>query len=417
MKNKSKGTKDYFDIELLKLEEIISNITKIVKNYNFNKIILPIFENLELFKNSIGDQTDIVTKEMFLLEKKGSESYVLRPEGTAPTVRFFIENKFSNNLKKQKYFYVDKMFRYERPQKGRMREFYQFGLEIFNDNTIYSELELLILSIEILNKLKIKKYKLLINSIGSIEDRNKYKDILIKYLEKNYNNLSDDSKKRFNKNPLRILDSKDKEDKKILINAPKIIDHISDFAKNKFEELKKYLKELNIDFFVDHNLVRGIDYYNDLVFEFISTDENKIGSNSAIIAGGRYDKLVNKIDNKKDNFAIGLAIGIERLLIISNDIYLNKYKNKKIVLTCFSNEVELNLEMLKISKKLRENIKIELDFASKNLNKKIENYLKNDYDYLLIVGKNEIKENKIILKDLKNKIQKTILINEIIKNV
>ncbi len=320
---KPKGTKDYFGLEYAKLSFLIDKLSKVVQSYGFERITFPVFEDKNLFIRTTGEDTDIVTKEIYEFNDKGGREMALRPEGTASIARASLENNLIQRNEQQKFFYIEKMYRYERPQKGRQREFFQFGVESFNTKSFLSDVEMIQLTEDVLKALEIKDYRLEINSIGSIESRNNYLKHLKEYLKPHFENLSDDSKKRFELNPLRILDSKDRTDQEIIQNAPKIIDYLTEEELSNFENIKTTLDGLNIKYYVNLKLVRGLDYYNDLVFEYID-----IVNDLTILGGGRYDKLINTLNQKQDVSAIGFALGIDRILSlisvneIENDYYI-----------------------------------------------------------------------------------------------
>ncbi len=398
---KIKGTKDYFYKEQELLSFVQEKIESVVETFNFSKVTFPVIEDSNLFKRSVGEVTDIVNKEMYSFLDKSNNEIVLRPEGTSSVVRMVIENKLINLNQKRDFYYFEKMFRYERPQKGRQREFFQFGLESFNDSSVEKDVQILLLAIKILESFEIEKYTLEINSIGGNQSREKYKKEFQKYLSNHFDKLSDESKIRFEKNPLRILDSKDNSDKEILKDAPNIFDFLTKEEQNKFLLLKKYLDDLKISYVVNKNLVRGLDYYNDLVFEFVSFDEN-LGSNSTIIAGGRYDNLITTFEEKLNVPAIGFAAGIERIILTLKEKFIeeNLLKRKKIMITSFSDEYFSYV--LKFMQELKENDDIEykLNLDKQNLSKKIINAIKNNYDYMIIIDK-EFESGVLNLKKLK----------------
>ncbi len=398
---KIKGTRDYFLEEQEVLSFVKKRIENVVETFNFSKITFPVIENADLFKRSVGEVTDIVNKEMYSFLDKSNNQIVLRPEGTSSVVRMVVENKLINLNQKRNFYYFDKMFRYERPQKGRQREFFQFGVESFNDGSVEKDLQILLLAIKILNSLGINKYQLEINSIGGNESRERYKEEFKKYLSKQFEKLSSESKIRFEKNPLRILDSKDEGDKELLIGAPNIFEFLSDDEKQRFILLRKYLDDVGVPYIVNKNLVRGLDYYNDLVFEIVSKD-NKLGSNSTILAGGRYDNLIGTFESKLNVPAIGFAIGIERIILSLNDGFIksNLLKRKKIVITSFSSEYVGDALSFFNDLKENENLDYKLNLEKQNISKKIVNAVKNDYDFVIIIDK-EFKNNILNLKNIK----------------
>lgn len=412
MMKKVKGARDYFDLEANKFSFVKDKLYKLAINNNYQEIIFPVLEELELFKHNIGENTDIVNKEMYTINRKSNDQLlVMRPEGTLPTVRLVLENKLVVKNQKSSFFYIANMFRYENPQKGRLREFYQFGVEIFNESSVWKDIEILLFAIKILNSFQIEKYELQINSLGSIYSRTKYLVELKKYFKENFNVLSSVSKQKFDKNPLRILDSKEKNDFKIIENAPKLIDFLTDEEKSKFNLIKENLDKLNIKYVFNPYLVRGLDYYNDLVFEFLDNN-NYLGSQSTLIAGGRYNKLINKINKKYDIPALGFAIGIERLMLVADD-YINKNITIQKDYYVVSLQEKYNNFTIKIYNYFSEDNHIYLDLLTQNLSKAINKALKNNFHYIIIVGE-ECQDNKIILKDLWSSTQKIILIDDFV---
>ncbi len=398
---KIKGTRDYFLEEQEILTFVKKRIENVVETFNFSKITFPIIENVDLFKRSVGEVTDIVNKEMYSFLDKSNNQIVLRPEGTSSVVRMVVENKLINLNQKRDFYYFDKMFRYERPQKGRQREFFQFGVESFNDGSVEKDLQILLLAIKILNSLGINKYQLEINSIGGNESRERYKEEFKKYLSKQFEKLSSESKIRFEKNLLRILDSKDEGDKELLIGAPNIFDFLSEDEKQRFILLRKYLDNMGISYLVNKNLVRGLDYYNDLVFEIVSKD-NKLGSNSTILAGGRYDNLIGTFESKLNVPAIGFAIGIERIILSLDEEFIksNLLRRKRIMITSFSLEYISDALSFFNGLKENENFDYKLNLDKQNISKKIVNAVKNDFDFVIIIDK-EFKNNILNLKNIK----------------
>jgi len=310
-----RGTKDLLPDEQDKFNAIIDMAKHVSTLYGFREMNTPIFEATEVFQRSIGETSDIVSKEMYTFESKGGESLTLRPEFTAGIVRAFISNGMQQDLP-LKLFSYGPLFRYERPQKGRQRQFHQVNFEWLGNETPMADIEMIAMADKLLKKLGIKDYTVEINSLGSKESRAKYIDALKKYLSDKKDQLSEDSKVRLEKNPLRILDSKDEGDKKLLKNAPIIIEYLSDEDKAFLEKVEEGLKLLSINYKVNDKIVRGLDYYNDVVFEFVSTSDD-VGAQNTILAGGRYDGLVSGMGGG-DVPAVGFAAGIERLALLAD---------------------------------------------------------------------------------------------------
>lgn len=406
---KVKGTRDYFGDEAKKIDIFFSELSKLAINYGYEKIFAPIFEETSLFSRSVGLETDVVNKEMYSFDDRNGKSITLRPEGTAQAVRLALENKLLDNNKSKNLFYINNMFRYERPQKGRQREFFQFGVESFGKKDPYVDVEIIQFADSIFKHFEVNKYELQINTIGNSIDRNTYNKELKSFVEENIEDFSDYGREKISgDNVLRILDSKDKKDLKLLEDAPKLIDYINDESKQYFEEIKTILTKLNIKFVINEKLVRGLDYYNDLVFEFVSTDEESLGAKSTLLAGGRYDNLVKIIDNKKDIPAIGFAMGIERMMLASKQ-YLEKMNLKFIdyyVLSAY-NEEDKKEVAFDIATKLRnKNFSVYLDLEDKKLSKKISNANNIKSSFIIIIG-NEINDGIVTIKEIKTeKIEK-----------
>jgi histidyl-tRNA synthetase len=316
MIQRPKGTKDIYGHDQKIYSLIFSCFESLAKSYNFQKITTPIFESLSLFKDTSGEMSDIVVKELYSFKDLSNRELALRPEGTAPVARALVENKLLVNKKFNKLFYIGPMFRYEKPQKGRMRQFYQIGTELVGDNSIYSVLEIINLAHQFLQDLKINDTVLKINNIGTKAERETFSKELSTYFTKNQKELSDLSISRINVNPLRILDDKIDSQKPVVLNAPKINDFIAQESQKSFDELLSLLKTFGIAYEVDPVLVRGLDYYTNVVFEFESNSKT-LGTKSTIIGGGCYDNLIQ--NSGQDIVGVGFGVGVERLFEIIKD--------------------------------------------------------------------------------------------------
>lgn len=319
MNDKIKAIRGMLDVlpitsdKWLYLENILANC---LQKYGYQNIRTPIIESTDLFRRTIGEVTDIVEKEMYTFNDLNSDSITLRPEGTAGCVRACLEHGLLHN-QQQKLWYLGPMFRHERPQKGRYRQFYQLGVEVFGINGIGAELELILICNKFWSLLGLTgQLELQINTLGDADDRAHYRQVLINYFQENYDILDADSKNRLTKNPLRILDSKNPEMLALIQSAPKLIDYVKDESKNRFYALCESLDALEVKYVINHCLVRGLDYYSHLVFEWVT---DKLGSQATVCAGGRYDKLVTQLGGNETS-AIGFALGMERLLLLA-DIY------------------------------------------------------------------------------------------------
>lgn len=402
--NLVKGTHDIYGAEMEKFEFIIESFYSVCKKFNFQSIQTPIIEQQELFSRAVGEQTDIVSKEMYSFLDKGEINICLRPEATSGLARFAASNYQSGLMKLVTH---GPMFRRERPQKGRYRQFHQINIETIGEKSPYIDFELILVARLLLDELGVikNKYKLLINSLGSKEDQLSYSKLLKKYLSNFKNQLSETSISRLDKNPLRILDSKDPEDTEILKNAPKISEHLSTESKNYFEQVKKLLNSNEIEFFEEPKLVRGLDYYSHTAFEFQTTEDKR---QNAILAGGRYDKLISMISSR-DIPGIGWAAGVERLMdLITIEDEKSKSKNK--ILFAVQDEAYLiNNRILKQIYNFKYNHEVRVN---KNIKKLFSYADKNNFSFILLIGEEEINSNKIILKDLKNKSQQTFEISK-----
>ena len=313
MIQKQKGTNDIFGIQAKKWKYIDGIIDMVMEKYNCNYIRTPIFEDFNLFHRGIGESTDIVSKETYDFEDKGGRRIALRPEGTAGVVRSFIENKmYGDPVQPIKVYYNGTMYRYERPQSGRDRELTQFGVEILGSDDVISDAETISIAINVYKMIGLKDLKVKINSLGDKESRDNYRKVLIDYFKPYIKDLCEDCQERLEKNPLRILDCKVDADNPIIKNAPTTIDYLNEESKKRFEDLKEMLDLLQINYEVDPKIVRGLDYYNHVVFEIEDINEN-MGINNVIGAGGRYNGLVSQLDGP-ETACVGFASGIGRIL-------------------------------------------------------------------------------------------------------
>ena len=375
-----------------------SEIIQIIESYGFNEIRLPIMERTELFKRSIGEGTDIVEKEMYTFDDRNQESITLRPEATASMVRAGITNGLLHN-QQQKMWTMGPMFRYEKPQKGRYRQFYQFNIEAMGYAGPDIDAELIILCARIWKILRIKNLSLKINSLGNKNTRAKYREDLINYFSDNLDNLDENSKNRLHSNPLRILDSKNPEMKKLIDEAPILLDYLDSESEEHFNKVKSILSDAGIDFEVNPKLVRGLDYYNRTVFEW---ETDVLGSQGAVCSGGRYDNLIEKIGGKSTP-AIGWAMGMERL------VSLYEYSNEKInkisphIYIAIDGD-EAQKKAFQISEELRElnpKIRIQLNMGGGSFKSQLKRADKSNSNYAIIIGLDELKNDYLSLKSLR----------------
>jgi histidyl-tRNA synthetase len=367
MINRPKGTYDILPTDAFKRNVLFGIIRNVFQKYNYKEILTPAFEQTELFKRGIGEETDIVSKEMYSFDEG---KFTLRPELTAPVIRAYLENGMFNDSPLKKLYYIGNMFRHERPQAGRFREFWQFGAEAIGSSDIFIDAEMIAIADSILKELNIKDYVVKINNIGSRDERKDYVSALKNYLQNHYNELSETSKTRFEKNPLRILDTKDPKEKEIIKKAPTINNFLKDETKKDFEKLLSLLEVQNIKYEVDYMLVRGLDYYTQTTFEFQS---DKLGAQNAILGGGRYDNLIEMLGGKSTP-AIGFACGIERLLMIAD---VSGFK--------FPEEKNIDLYFITLGDKAKE-------FALTNINTLRQNGFICETDYLNRSIKAQMKE-------------------------
>lgn len=402
---KPKGTKDILPRDIHKWHFVENTVRNVMKLYNFSEIRTPTFENTELFARGVGSETDIVGKEMYTFLDKGGNSITLRPEMTASVVRAYLENGLNNDSPIQKLYYLANMFRHENPQKGRYREHTQFGAEIIGSDNVSTDVEIISLAKEVYNRCGISKFTVNINSIGKIDERNKYIEILKEYLNEYFNELSNDSQSRLNTNTLRILDSKNENDIKITENAPKILDNLSNESRERFDIVLKGLSDVNIEYSVDFRIVRGLDYYTDTTFEFISKD---LGAQDALGGGGRYDGLAEILGGKSTP-GIGFASGLERMILVAEKNNFNFSDTKKIKVYFIALNEEARQISLKLSNQLRnQNISCDTDLLSRSFKARMREANKLNTEYTYIIGEEEIKNEKGLLKKMSDGTQKEV---------
>ena len=393
------------------LDDTISNL---LISYGYKYCRTPIVESTETFSRAIGEVTDIVEKEMYTWEDNNGNSLTLRPEGTASVVRMMIEH----NLPRegiQKVFYNGPMFRHERPQKGRYRQFHQVGAEVFGASDAKIDAELISITDSLWKSLGINA-RLEINSLGSKESRSSYRKILADFFNKNISQLDEDSLRRLKTNPLRILDSKNKDLELLISNAPKMIDHLDNESQEHFTILKNYLDNLDIPYEVNPKLVRGLDYYNQTVFEWISND---LGSQGTICGGGRYDGLVEKMGGNPTP-AIGFAMGLERIALLIQDKN-TQLVNKRCQLYFVALGDKAQIESMKLSKKILQvlpNITLSNDVSMGSLKSQMKKADKSNADFALILGEEELSNNQLSIKPLKGQgVQQLIELEGIIQHL
>ena len=403
-----RGTHDLFGKEVRKFNFIITEVKEIAKKFGFDEMITPIFENSELFKKPLGEQSDVVLKEMYTFKDRNEDELTLRPEYTTPMIRAAISNGLLNNLP-AKFFGTGQMFRRERPQKGRYRQFNQINFENFGTDDFFADIEMINLANQLIKKiLPNQQITLHINTLGSRENLQKYKKVLSKYFKDHQNSLSTESKSKIETNPLRILDSKNTQDIETVMQSPKLIEFLSQSDLKSYEEIKDCLKDLNISIFEDLNLVRGLDYYCHTVFEF-KTDA--IGSQDTLIGGGRYNGLIKTLGGK-DIPGIGWAGGIERIMLLMNDVNVITED----IHLCIK-DPSLKKHALKIYDYLtKNNFSVYWNYKY-NLKKSLSQASEKKAKYVIIIAEEEEKNNNYILKNLSNGEQKAINLNDVSNHI
>ncbi|WP_277291200.1 histidine--tRNA ligase [Streptococcus orisratti] len=412
---KPKGTQDILPGQSEKWQYVENVVRETFKKYNYGEIRTPLFEHYEVISRSVGDTTDIVTKEMYDFYDKGDRHITLRPEGTAPVVRSYVENKlFAPEIQKPvKMYYIGSMFRYERPQAGRLREFHQVGVECFGSSNPATDVETIAMAYQLFTELGIKDVTLHLNSLGNTESRLAYRQALIDYLTPLRDSLSKDSQRRLDENPLRVLDSKEKEDKVAVENAPSILDYLDEDSQTHFDAVRSMLEVLNIPYVIDTNMVRGLDYYNHTIFEFITKVDK---SELTICAGGRYDGLVEYFDGPTTP-GFGFGLGLERLLLIleKQGIELPLEQSLDVYLAVLGDKA--NSKALELVQAIRhQGFSAERDY----LERKIKAQFKSaDYfkaKTIITLGESEIEAGQVTLKNNKTRQEITVGFEEINSN-
>ena len=403
-----RGVHDLLPNELHNHNKVINTGLKISDKYNYSQIEIPIFEFAEVFTKPLGKSSDIVTKENYIFKDRSEDELMLRPEGTSGVVRAFLNAGLVQDIP-QRFSYYGPMFRYERPQKGRLRQFKQFGIECLGLGNPMADVEVITLGYDFLSQLNLlDKIELKINTLGDFESRTKYREALVNYLNDYQSKLSKDSLKRLSLNPLRILDSKNEGDQKIVENAPNIIEYLNIHSKGRFDDICKGLNHLNIKYTIDKNLVRGLDYYCHTAFEFTTSE---LGSQGTVLAGGRYDGL-SKMLGGPDVPGVGWAAGIERLALMAQ----SKFDNK-IDVALIGQSENINYLLMPIMKNLvQKGIKTEIIYTG-NLSKKFKRANKIRASYAIILGEEEINKNIIKFKDMKLGTEEFLDLNQAIKRI
>lgn len=393
-----RGMNDLYGEQAEAFDYLVNTAQSVLNQYGFASIRLPLVEKTELFARSIGEVTDIVEKEMYTFDDRNGDSLTLRPEGTAGCVRAVIQNGLAHN-QIQKLYYTGPMFRYERPQKGRYRQFHQFGVEVFGLDSVDIDAELIVLSARLWERLGLENLELQINSLGSQEARQAYRDLLVEYLEAHKSELDEDSLRRLESNPLRILDTKNPDMKAVVDGAPKLIDHLDAESKQHYDELKVYLDDVGIPYTENPNLVRGLDYYNRTVFEWVTTE---LGAQGTVCAGGRYDGLVEQIGGKPTP-AVGFAMGIERLMALLIDKDLVEHNAAPDVYLVLAGEAAKRPGLV-ISEQIRDylpELTVQMNCGGGSFKSQFKKADKSGARVALVLGEDEVQQQKIAVKYLR----------------
>ena len=403
-----RGTYDLYGEAKRKMKKVIATASNVVEKYGFEEIETPIFEFTEVFSRNLGDTSDIVTKEMYCFEDRGGESLTLRPEGTAGVVRSFISEGMQQNLP-VKLYYAGPMFRYERPQKGRQRQFTQFGVELLGVESPQADIEVIAMAYEFIESLGLEgNVTVEINSLGDAESRAAYREKLVAYLQQHYDELSEDSKSRLERNPLRVLDSKEECDKAVVANAPLYQDSLNDSSREFFQQVLKGLDLLGIKYRVNNRLVRGLDYYSHTVFELVT---DKLGAQGTVLAGGRYDGLVEQMGGGKVA-GIGWACGVERLsMLLEGGVDLPR------PIAVIPVGEDVSEKALEIAYRLRRaGSRVEHSYSG-NLKKRMTKANKANAVKAVIFGSDELNQDMVTIKDLDSGEQKTVSLHNLIEEL
>ena len=395
MIQKLKGTKDIIPGEIEKWQYVESQLTKVMKAFNYSEIRVPVIEATELFQRSVGETTDVVQKEMYTFEDKGGRSISLRPEGTAGVVRAYIEDGLASQPSPLKLYYRINVYRYENVQKGRQREFNQFGVEVFGSSSPDADIEVIATGYELLRRLNINNTELRINSIGCRECRQRYQEALRDFIRPNLDKYCDTCKTRFEKNPMRILDCKDENDKKMNEGAPQIIDYLCEECQSHFDKVKQGLEQLGIEYTIDSSIVRGLDYYSKTVFEFVSKIDGL-----TVIGGGRYDGLVEELGGTYTP-AVGFGIGEERLISVFEAANPEKDFSSKVDLFVACIGEEANSYATRLVNELRKaDVVVTKDIMDRGIKAQFKYADKINARKVLTIGDNEMSEKTADLKDM-----------------
>ncbi|MCJ8342593.1 MAG: histidine--tRNA ligase [Cetobacterium sp.] len=401
-----RGTKDIFGTDADKYNYIVNTAQKLFEDYGYTMIKTPIFEETDLFKRGIGEGTDVVEKEMYTFTDRGDRSITLRPEGTAAVVRSYLENKIYAQEDISRFYYAGSMFRYERPQAGRQREFNQIGVEVLGESSPILDAEVIAMGYTLLEKLGITDLAVNINSVGGRESRLKFRETLLNFLEPMREDLCDDCRMRMEKNPLRVLDCKNEKCKDLTKDAPIITESLNEEEKEHYETVKKYLDIFGVKYIEDPKLVRGLDYYSSTVYEIVT---NKLGSQGTVLGGGRYDTLLKQLGDR-DIPAFGFAAGVERVMMLLGDNYP---KNTPDLYIAWLGEATRDFAF-KIAQDLRvAGLKVIIDYNSKGMKSHMKKADKLEAKNVLIIGEDELNKGTVVLKDFINRTQEELTVEQL----
>ncbi len=406
-----KGTKDVLATESYKWQYLEKIFREVCERFGYKEIRTPVFEHTELFERGVGETTDVVQKEMYTFEDKAGRSITLKPEGTAPVVRALIEHKLYSGAMPLKFFYITPCYRYERPQAGRLREFHQFGIEVFGSNQPAVDVEVMSLVYNIYKILGVKGIGLNINNIGCPKCRTEYNAKLREFLKDKLDNLCETCQSRYEINPMRILDCKNEKCQAEIKDAPLMINHLCDECNEHFEKVKEYLEIANIEYKIDPKIVRGLDYYTKTAFEFIS---NEIGSQSTVCGGGRYDGLVEELGGPSTP-AVGFGMGIERLLLTldNNGVEIPKEKGLDIFIVTIGEKADK--EAFRLLSELRKNgISANKDYLERSIKAQFKYSDKLEAQYTIVIGDDEVDKGIITLKNMKTGEQQEVKLDNLI---
>ena len=395
--NAPKGTKDMMPDQAYKWHYVEKKFAEICARYGFKEIRTPVFEHTELFQRGIGDTTDVVQKEMYTFKDHGNRSITLKPEGTSPAVRAFIEHKQYAEVQPIKYYYDIPCFRYEKPQSGRLRQFHQFGIETFGTDDMMADAEIISLANDFLNEMGITDIQLRINSVGCPECRKKHREALKAFLEPKYDQLCDTCKDRYDRNPMRILDCKSPVCQELVQGAPVMLDYLCDDCRDSFEELKSNLDAMGIEYVVDPGIVRGLDYYTKTAFEFVTT---KIGAQGTVCGGGRYDHLVEEIGGPSTP-GVGFGLGKERLLLTMEacGAEIPQEDGADVFIAVMGDDAKA--AGLKLMRELRQSgLSVQMDIMGRNIKNQFKYANRIKARKTVVIGQNELENNSFAIKDM-----------------